>query len=45
MQWQDWPVLDTAPGDVRLRHTALGVTHADTFLCADISHPLAVLEP
>lgn len=45
MQWQDWPVMDTAPGDVRLRHTALGVSHAGTFRRADISRPWAVPEP
>jgi len=41
MQWQDWPV----PDKVRLRHTAVDVTHADTFCRADISHPRAVPEP
>ncbi|MEZ5657977.1 MAG: quinone oxidoreductase [Burkholderiaceae bacterium] len=31
MQWQEWPVPDPAPGEVRLRHTAVGVNFADTY--------------
>ena len=29
MNWQDWHVPDPAPGEVRLRHTAVGVNFAD----------------
>jgi NADPH2:quinone reductase len=31
MRWQDWPVPDPGPGEVRLRHTAIGVNFADTY--------------
>lgn len=31
MQWEDWPAPDPAPGEVRLRHTAVGVNFADTY--------------
>lgn len=30
MRWQEWPVADPEPGEVRLRHTAIGVNFADT---------------
>ena len=30
MVWEDWPVPDPAPGEVRLKHTAIGVNFADT---------------
>ena len=33
MQWMEWEVPDPAPGEVRLRHTAVGVNYADTLLC------------
>ena len=39
MQWQDWEVIDPAPGEVRLRHTAVGVNYADTY------HRVAFLTP
>ena len=39
MQWQDWHVPDPAPGEVRLRHTAVGVNFADTYHRGGISHP------
>ena len=42
MQWQDWPVPDAAPGEVRLRHTAIGVNFADTYHRGGISHPWIV---
>ena len=42
MQWEDWPVPDPAPGEVRLRHTAVGVNYADTYHRAGISHPWPV---
>lgn len=28
MQWEDWPLPDPEPGEVRLRHTAIGVNFA-----------------
>jgi NADPH:quinone reductase-like Zn-dependent oxidoreductase len=42
MQWQDWHVPDPAPGEVRLRHTAVGVNFADTYHRGGISHPWIV---
>lgn len=45
MQWQDWPVPDPAQGEVRLRHTAIGVNFADTYHRGGISHPWKVGEP
>ena len=42
MQWEDWPVPDLAPGEVRLRHTAIGVNFADTYHRGGISHPWPV---
>jgi NADPH2:quinone reductase len=45
MQWQDWPVPDPAPGEVRLRHTAIGVNFADTYHRGGISHPWKVDAP
>ncbi|KUF08899.1 quinone oxidoreductase family protein [Pseudoponticoccus marisrubri] len=45
MQWQDWPVPDPGPGEVRLRHTAIGVNFADTYHRGGISHPWKVDAP
>jgi len=45
MQWQDWPVPDPVHGEVRLRHTAIGVNFADTYHRGGISHPWKVDEP
>ncbi len=42
MRWQDWPLPDPAPGEVRLRHTAIGVNFADTYHRGGISHPWPV---
>lgn len=42
MQWQEWPVPDPAPDEVRLRHTAIGVNFADTYHRGGISHPWPV---
>ena len=42
MVWQDWPVRDPAPGEVRVRHTAIGVNYADTYHRAGVSHPWVV---
>lgn len=39
MAWQDWPVPDPGPGEVRLRHTAIGVNFADTYHRGGVSHP------
>ena len=32
MQWENWPLPDPAPGEVRLRHSAIGVNFADTLV-------------
>lgn len=45
MQWLDWPLPDPAPGEVRLRHTAIGVNFADTYHRGGISHPWKVDTP
>lgn len=42
MVWQDWPVPDPAAGEVRLRHTAVGVNFADTYHRGGVSHPWIV---
>ena len=45
MRWEDWPVPDPAAGEVRLRHTAVGVNFADTYHRGGISHPWKVDPP
>lgn len=45
MQWGDWPIPDPGPGEVRLRHTAIGVNYADTYHRGGISHPWPVPHP
>tara|TARA_R110001599_G_scaffold122268_4_gene294116 strand:- start:6502 stop:7491 length:990 start_codon:yes stop_codon:yes gene_type:complete len=42
MKWQEWAVPDPAPGEVRVRHTAVGVNFADTYHRGGISHPWPV---
>lgn len=42
MQWQDWPVADPKPDEVRVRHTAIGVNFADTYHRGGVSHPWPV---
>lgn len=37
-QWEDWPVPDPRPGEVRMRHTAIGVNFADTYHHGDAQH-------
>ena len=45
MKWQDWPLSYPKVGEVRLRHTAIGVNFADTYHRAGISHPWPVSKP
>lgn len=45
MKWEEWDVPDPAPGEVRLRHTAIGVNFADTYHRGGISHPWPVPNP
>ena len=42
MQWQEWDVPDPSPGEVRLRHTAVGFNFADPYHRGGISHPWPV---
>jgi len=42
MRREEWPVGDPAPGEVRLRHTAVGVNFADTYHRGGMSHPWPV---
>ena len=42
MRWEDWPLPDPGPGEVRLRHTAVGVNFADTYHRGGVSHPWPV---
>ncbi|MEM7043231.1 MAG: quinone oxidoreductase [Pseudomonadota bacterium] len=42
MRWEDWPVPDPGIGEVRLRHTAVGVNFADTYHRGGVSHPWPV---
>ena len=42
MKWQEWPVPDPGPGEVRIRHTAIGFNFADTYHRGGVSHPWPV---
>ncbi len=42
MQWQEWQVSEPGAGEVRVRHTAIGVNFADTYHRGGISHPWPV---
>ncbi|MEO1330799.1 MAG: quinone oxidoreductase [Pseudomonadota bacterium] len=42
MRWEAWPLPDPGEGEVRLRHTAVGVNFADTYHRGGISHPWPV---
>ena len=44
MKWEEWDVPDPKLGEVRIRHTAIGVNYADTYHRAGISHPWHVPE-
>lgn len=44
MRWQEWPVAEPAHGEVRVRHTAIGVNFADTYHRGGVSHPWPVPE-
>lgn len=45
MQWRDWDVPPPASGEVRLRHTAVGINFADTYHRGGIPHPWPVPPP
>ncbi len=38
-RYEDVEVGDPAPGEVRLKHTAIGVNFADTYHRGGVSHP------
>jgi NADPH:quinone reductase-like Zn-dependent oxidoreductase len=42
MKWIDWAIKPPGEGEVRIRHTAIGVNYADTYHRAGISHPWPV---
>ncbi len=42
MLWDDWPIPDPEPTEVRLRQTAIGLNFADTYHRAGIPHPWLV---
>lgn len=42
MRWQEWSIPQPAPGEVRVRHTAIGVNFADIYHRGGISHPWPV---
>ncbi len=42
MKWQDWHVPSLSAGEVRLRHTAIGVNFADTYHRGGVPHPWPV---
>jgi len=39
MTWQEWLLPDLAAGEVRLRHTSIGVNYADTYHQGGVLHP------
>jgi len=43
-RWEPWPVADPEPGEVRIRHAAIGVNYVDTYHRRGIPHPWAVPE-
>ena len=45
MNWEEWPVDDPLPGEVLIRHTAIGVNFADTYHRAGVLHPWPVPNP
>lgn len=42
MRWEPWDVPPPGPGEVRLRHTAIGVNFADTHHRRGLPHPIRV---
>ena len=41
-RWQDWPVGEPGPGDVLIRHGAIGVNYIDTYNRRGMPHPWPV---
>jgi len=44
-QYEDVDVCDPGPGEVRLKHIAIGVNYADTYHRGGVSHPWPVGDP
>ena len=44
-RYEDVEVGDPGPGEVRIKHTAIGVNYADTYHRGGVSHPWPVGEP
>lgn len=45
MTWREWDVPPPGEGEVRIRHTAIGINFADTYHRGGISHPWPVPPP
>jgi NADPH2:quinone reductase len=45
MEWQDWDVPPPTRGEVRMRHTAIGINFADAYHRGGVPHPWPVPEP
>ena len=41
-RWEDWPVGEPGPGDVLIRHGAIGVNYIDTYNRRGMPHPWPV---
>ncbi len=44
-RWQEVPVGDPGPGEVRIRHSAIGVNYVDTYHRRGMKHPWPVPPP
>ena len=42
LQWEEWPVGDPGSGEMRIRHSAVGVNYVDTYHRRGIPHPWPV---
>lgn len=43
-KWEEWPGGEPGPGEIRVRHGAVGVNYVDTYHRRGIPHPWAVPE-
>ena len=41
-RWEEWPVGDPEPGEMRIRHSAVGVNYVDTYHRRGMPHPWPV---
>lgn len=41
-RWEEWPLGEPGPGEVRLRHAAIGVNYVDTYHRRGMPHPWPV---